>query len=191
MEIAGILLAAGAATRFGSDKLMHPLASGVPIAVASARTLKSVLPRSIAVVRSADAKLAALLASEGFEVVECADAAEGMGRSLAAGVRAAPDAAGWVVALADMPFLRPETIRRVIAALEAGHPIVAPMRQGVRGHPVGFAAAYRAELESSRGDAGARALLQARKDLVTPVEVDDPGVLRDIDTPGDLDVGER
>jgi molybdenum cofactor cytidylyltransferase len=184
--IQGILLAAGSATRFGSDKLMHPLEDGAPIALASARNLIAALPQSLAVVRSAESALARLLRDAGLMIVACEDASEGMGRSLAAGVRASPRAAGWVVALADMPFIRPQTIRRVAGRLLEGDAIVAPFLGGARGHPVGFAASLRAQLESFRSDAGARSLLLEHEDRITRLDVDDPGVLRDIDTPQDL-----
>lgn len=185
-DIRGILLAAGSASRFGSDKLMHPLPDGTPIAVAAARNLLAALPDSIAVVRSADSELAGLLRAEGLRVEECADAAEGMGRTLAAGVLACREAEGWVVALADMPFVSPDTIRRVADALGAGAELAAPIYRGTRGHPVAFGARYRAELASLTGDAGARAVLKRDQSRVRGVAVDDPGVLRDIDTPEDL-----
>ena len=190
MKIAGILLAAGAAKRFGSDKLLHPLADGTPIALASARKLAEALPGSVAVVRSTDTPLAMLLRGAGLEVVGCAEASQGMGHSLGAGVRARPDADGWVVALADMPYVRIETIREIAARLVAGAQIVAPMKDGQRGNPVGFSNAFRNELQSCVGDAGARALLKDQQHRITTLEVDDPGVLRDIDTPADLDVGQ-
>jgi molybdenum cofactor cytidylyltransferase len=185
-EIQGILLAAGSASRFGSDKLAHRLDDGTPIAVASARHLREALPRSLAVVRSAHSALADMLRQEGMLIVECAQASEGMGVSLAAGVRASADAAGWLVALADMPFIRPDTIRRVAERLVEGEAIVAPFFGGVRGHPVGIAGSLRGRLESLRGDEGARSLLRENSDRVARLDVDDPGVLRDIDTPDDL-----
>jgi molybdenum cofactor cytidylyltransferase len=186
-DIVGILLAAGSATRFGSDKLMHPLAEGTPIAVQSARHLITALPRAVAVVRSANSVLAQKLAAEGLTIVECPEAAEGMGRTLAAGVAASAGAAGWVVALADMPFLAPGTIAQVAERIRAGDALAAPRYRGERGHPVGFAARWREMLVASRGDEGARALLKAQRDNIRAVEVDDPGVLRDIDTLADLD----
>ncbi len=186
MSIQGILLAAGSASRFGSDKLMHRLADGAPVALASALTLESALPGSIAVVRSAGGPLAALLREAGLKIVECPDASEGMGRSLAAGVRASREASGWVVALADMPFIRPETILSIAARLSAENAIAAPFFDGERGNPVGLGNRYRAQLEALRGDAGARSLLREHEASVARVDVDDPGVLRDIDTPEDL-----
>jgi len=186
LRTAGILLAAGSATRFGSDKLLHPLPRGVPIAVQAARHLKGALGTVVAAVRPDAVELSRLLRAEGCEVVVCANADEGMGASLACAVRASGQADGWIVALADMPFIRPDTIRRVAERLAAGAPIVAPAFRGERGHPVGFAARFRGDLERLAGDAGARELLKAQAAALELVECDDPGVIRDIDTPADL-----
>jgi molybdenum cofactor cytidylyltransferase len=106
-EIVGILLAAGRGTRFGSDKRLYPLSDGTPMAVAAARNLRPACDRLIAVLRPGSETLAGLLAAEGCETVVCAEADSGMGHTLAAGVRASPEALGWVVALADMPFIAP------------------------------------------------------------------------------------
>ena len=184
--LAGILLAAGAGSRFGGGKLLHPLADGTPIGVAALRNLKRVLSPVVVVIRQGDAALAACFAHEGEAVIECADASEGMGHSLAAGVRAAVDASGWVVALGDMPRVAALTIQSVAAALNAGARIAVPTHHGQRGHPVGFAASCRDDLLALRGDAGARSLLQRYAAEVVKVEVDDPGILQDVDTLGDL-----
>lgn len=185
--VVGILLASGSGSRFGSDKLMHPLTEGgEPIAVHSARHLLAAIPDSIAVVRSANSRLARLLRAEGMRIAVCRDAAGGMGHTLAAGVRASEGAAGWVVALADMPGILPSTIALVAQALGGGASIVAPRFRGDRGHPVGMASRFRDDLLALQGDAGARAIVAAHKDAVTLLDVDDPGVLKDIDTPADL-----
>jgi molybdenum cofactor cytidylyltransferase len=102
-------------------------------------------------------------------------------------VRASADAHGWVVALADMPYIKPETARIIARALSEGAAIAAPAYRGERGHPVGFARRFGDELSALRGDAGAREILTAHPDWVTLYEVDDPGVLRDIDEPSDLE----
>ena len=186
MTVCGILLAAGASTRFGADKLLHALPDGTPIALAAARSLFEALPESVAVVRSPNSGLAQALRAEGLRIAVCRDASEGMGRSLAAGVRATPDASGWVVALADMPFVRPATIRAVASHIDGAAAVAAPAYRGERGHPVGFAGSFGAELQALRGDAGARAILKAHPEWVTLVEVDDRGILLDIDTQSDL-----
>ncbi len=185
-NICGILLAAGASRRFGSDKLLHRLAAGTPVAAVALANLRAALPHVIAVVRPGATALADLLSDAGATVILCANADEGMGASLAAAVGASGDAAGWVIALADMPYIRPQTIEKVATSLAAGAAIVAPAYRGERGHPVGLSARFRPQLLALRGDAGARALLQQHADLIKLIEVDDPGVCRDIDTPDDL-----
>ena len=185
-NICGILLAAGASRRFGSDKLMHALAGQSPVAVAALASLRSAIPHVIAVVRPGATVLENLLSEAGATVILCANADEGMGASLAAAVSASGEVAGWVIALADMPYIRPATISKIAASLAAGAAIVAPAYRGERGHPVGLSARFRAQLEALRGDEGARSVLKENAGLVTLIEVDDPGVCRDIDTPADL-----
>ena len=193
-NIRGVLLAAGYSTRFGSNKLLQPLPAGspdagVPIAVAAARRLIAALPDSVAVVRPRAQRLGKMLRDAGCNTVVCKNAAEGMGVSLAAGVRAAADADGWVIALADMPFVRGETIAKIVKAMEQGAAIAAPVIGGKRGHPVGFARAFLEALSSLTDDAGAREVLKQHPDQIVLCEVDDPGVLQDIDQPSDLSAG--
>lgn len=191
MNVVAILLAAGSATRFGSDKLLHALPHEVAIAVQSARHLKAVFPeRVLAVVRPDSVRLQALLEKEGCEIVVCEDAAQGMGASLACGVRAAhagdKRADAYLIALADMPFIRPSSLAAVRDALVHGAAIAAPYFRARRGHPVGFAAKFREQLAALRGDEGAKRLLAEHASEIVKVPVGDPAVLRDIDTPGDL-----
>jgi molybdenum cofactor cytidylyltransferase len=182
----GILLAAGAARRFGGDKLLTPLADGTPIGVAALRALHAALPAVIAVVRPHDDALAALFSRHGVRVVRCERADEGMGASLACGVAASADANGWVVALADMPWIAVATIRAIAEAIAAGASLAAPVHRGERGHPVGFAASHYAALMALGGDEGARVMLAHAGAALVRIDVDDAGVLRDVDAPGDL-----
>jgi molybdenum cofactor cytidylyltransferase len=190
LNVVAILLAAGSATRFGSDKLLHALPHDVPIAIQAARHLRVVFEENVFVVIRPEAKeLADLFRSEDCKVVVCENAAEGMGASLACAVRAANAAGpvdGYLVALADMPFIRSSTIAAVRDALVAGAPLVAPYFRARRGHPVGLASKFRHELEALEGDEGARKIVTANEKSLLKIPVGDPGVLRDIDTPGDL-----
>lgn len=166
------------------NKLLQPLADGDTIAVAAARTLLSCVPVVIAVVREEGDAVAAALASAGCIVRPCADAHHGMGNSLAHGVHYAAEAAGWIVALADMPYVKPDTVTQLANALTNGAAIAMPVCGQQRGHPVAFSAHHLSALLALRGDQGARALLDTCP--VVRIAVDDPGIYRDIDTQEDL-----
>lgn len=185
-EIVGILLAAGSSRRFGSDKLAHRLPDGKPLAVAAADSLRPACDRLVAVLRPGADRLAELLGAAGCETLFCVDADRGMGCSLACAVRATPDAAGWLVALADMPFIATRSHQQVAAALRCGASIAATEYGGRRGHPVGFSSRWFAALAALTGDQGAKAIVQANDELITRCAVDDEGVLRDVDTRADL-----
>jgi molybdenum cofactor cytidylyltransferase len=185
-DLWGILLAAGNSSRYGADKLLQPLDGGVPMAVLAARHLLRALPNAVAVVRNDRNALSEQLRAEGIGLVVNPGADEGMGTSLACGVRATPQATGWVIALADMPWIDSRTVHGVAQLLRAGARIVAPVYLGQRGHPVGFSRELRDELGSLSGDVGARAVLARHTDALQLFEVNDPGIVRDIDTPADL-----
>ncbi|MEP6702274.1 MAG: nucleotidyltransferase family protein [Betaproteobacteria bacterium] len=186
MRIVGILLAAGAGSRFGGDKLLARLSDGSGIGHRSASNLIAVLPEVIAVVRPGDDALAAQIATSGARVTICADAHTGMGASLAHGVHEAGAADAFVVALADMPWISDTTMREVVVRLGRGDPLVVPQYRGQRGHPVGFGLIYRAALMTLTGDTGAKAIV-AVAPAGSILEVDDPGVVRDVDVRADID----
>ncbi len=183
--ITGILLAAGYATRFGGNKLMHEI-HGVPMGVLTARYMTAALTHVIAVVHPGDNRLREALQTENIQVVVCDNAEEGMGASLACGVRAAQDAEGWLIGLGDMPFILPETVSEVAEQIAHGALIAAPYYSGKRGHPVGFIKQFGPELMALHGDEGARDLFTRYSPLVMKITSHDRGVLRDIDTAEDL-----
>jgi molybdenum cofactor cytidylyltransferase len=183
VRIVGVLLAAGSGSRFGGGKLVHPVGEGAePLARIAWRHLCDAVSEVIVVVRAGDAAVAQVFREAGAVVTICDDAREGMGRSLACGIRSATAADGWIVALGDMPLVRPDTIRRVATALAEGASIVIPTHDGRRGHPVGFAAKHGPALVELRGDEGARRIVGAAPGQVVEIAVDDPGILADVDT---------
>jgi molybdenum cofactor cytidylyltransferase len=187
MAIAGLLLAAGFSRRFGAaNKLAQPVADGRAMGLVAAEHLLAAIPYSIAVIRPDEHELAELFTAAGLQVVRCAQPQ--MADSLAAAVNYVTDAAvtGLVIALADMPFIQPSSYARIVHKLEQGAQIVMPIYQGQRGHPVGFAASFKAELANLHGDSGARALIQQYPQALHLLEVDDPGILIDIDTVDEL-----
>lgn len=187
-----IILAAGLSRRAAPrHKLLLPAPDGSGRAVvrATAEAFCGAAERVaevIAVTGHARALVEAALAGLPVRCVFAADFAEGMGRSLAAGVRAADlDTPGYLVSPGDLPGLTPALIARVAgAAARAEHRRhVIPTAEGRRGHPVFLAAGLREALAALAGDTGARALLQraeerARTDLL---EVGDEAILRDVD----------
>lgn len=185
----GILLAAGRGRRFDPsgerNKLLQSLDDGTPVALAAARRLLTVLPNVVAVVRPNAGALAALLQAAGCRVSICMAADEGMAASLVQGLRESMQAQGWVIALADMPWVEPATIAALVDAVDAGAQIAVPTWQGRRGNPVAFGRGYLPELLALRGDTGARSLLATWP--VTEVDTGDSGIRRDVDSPGDLD----
>lgn len=189
--IVGVLLAAGRGARFGGNKLLAPWRDDTVIAVATARHLIDALPDSVAVLRPGDEILASLLAAEGLRIVVNPHADDGMGTSLACGIAAADGAEGWIIALADMPAVSPETIAAVAQALAAGAPLAAPVYRGQRGHPIGFARRFRQDLMSLRGDRGGRDILTRYGNKLRQIDVSDPGVLYDVDRAADLVVAEH
>lgn len=187
----GILLAAGFSRRFGAaDKLLQTLPDGRPIALSAAENLIKAIPLAIAVLRPDNQALANLLESAGLKIVFCNAQQTEMADSLASAVRYSQhldeSRSGFVIALADMPYIRPHTISAIAQELSAGAAIVAPAYQNKRGHPVGFSAKFRSELEQLTGDEGARSILKRHADQIKLLQCNDPGILTDIDTPQDL-----
>jgi len=111
----------------------------------------------------------------------------GMGDSIAAAVRATPDAAGWLVLPGDLPLVRSDTLRAVAQALTQ-HAVVIAQFEGVRGHPVGFSAACREELLNLKGNQGAAPIVRVQQAMnsVALLALDDVGIVTDIDTVDDL-----
>lgn len=196
--VVGILLAAGAGKRFDPRgrrlKLLEPVTpnDATVIAAAAARHLRAATDDVVAVVRpaatGAQARLHSLLEAATCHLAVSERADDGIGSSLAVGALAAqrlnPEAIGCIVALADMPAIQPSTIAAIADALRAGQATVAPTNDGRRGHPVGFARSLFGELAALTGDVGAREVLDRHPPLL--IEVDDPGIHYDIDTPEDL-----
>lgn len=185
----GLLLAAGFSTRFGRDKLLVPLADGTPLALATFRRFQAAGLAVHAMLRPEQDLLRELLQQAGATTHLSTACRSGMGASLAAGVSATASAGGWIVGLADMPFVRVETIRAVRMALEGGALIAAPLVNGRRGHPVAFAPCFGERLRLLAGDQGARCLVDSAGEALLLIPSDDAGALRDIDLPIDLAEG--
>jgi molybdenum cofactor cytidylyltransferase len=181
-----VVLAAGQGSRFQGPlhKLEQPL-EGVSVL---GRTLAHAIETRLPVVVVTTGKLVPLvadqLAGRDTVVVSDIDARRGMGHSISVGVAERASSPGWLLLPGDMPLVRPSSILAVAAAIEH-HPIAYAQYRGRRGHPVGFAAELYSELATLAGDEGARRLVARYPAFAC--EVDDPGVLVDVDTEADLE----
>ncbi len=180
-----VIPAAGRGSRFGGPqhKLEQAFDGGTVLSATLRRAVQSQLP-VVCVTTALLAPVAAqVLATRDVLVLSAGEAARGMGYSIAAGVAERSGASGWLVLPADMPLVDPNSLLAVASALEH-HAVVYAQHRGRRGHPAGFAAELYSELVVLDGDEGARRLIARYP--AHAVELDDPGVLLDVDTPGDL-----
>lgn len=189
MEIAALVLAAGAARRYGSDKRLARLSGGQTLLANSVDACLRVHGNCTVVLDVEDAELRDAFEDQGLVVISVASrgSGRGMGDSLAAGIRALQErgSEACIISLADMPWILDETRLAVATALHQ-YPLVVPTWEGKRGHPVGFERRYFAELVGLSGDHGARDLLRRHAANCHELAVRDSGVLRDVDTPADL-----
>ncbi|MDH4583547.1 nucleotidyltransferase family protein [Pseudomonas sp. BN415] len=185
--VPALILAAGFGTRFGSDKRRTTLADGRTLLAASLARAQAVFDEVHVVLRPEDDP-AQLGLPQGCNIILCEDAGRGMGHSLAAGARAlaASPADAVAVLLGDMPWIAESSLRALIARAAPGR-IVFPVHHDERGHPVLFGREFWPELQALTGDEGARRVLRAHAAAWVSVGVDDPGVLRDVDSPDALE----
>lgn len=192
IKIAGIVLAAGAGRRMGGEpgsKLLLPYLDE-PLVVHVARKAMMVCD-PVTVVTGCNAEVVAQVLREqapGLRIVHASDWRAGQARSLRAGLEAlalemAEDIAGALVFLGDQPLVRLEILEELTAVFR-DHPrdFVAPRYRGRRGNPVCIPRAWFARVKALEGDVGARSLLDHPDVRLRLVDVDDPGVLRDVDT---------
>lgn len=183
-----IVLAAGSSTRFGGDKRLARFGSGTLLE----HTLGNIAPifhKRILVLRTGDEALGKRFAAD-WQIVLAAEAAKGMGHSLAAAMALTGEWGAAVVALADMPFVLSSTYEAVRVRLTTDN-LVVPFYRDQRGNPVGIGKRYFQELAHLQGDQGARQLLQKHAAAVVRVDVEDPGIVRDVDTPAALQAPEQ
>ncbi len=182
--VRALVLAAGRSTRFGpANKLLAPFEGRTMVGQVVENCRAAGLEPLLVTGHEAAAIGAAL---PGVEAVHNPDYAEGMASSLRAGIAALPKNLGAaLVVLGDMPCVKPSTLGALVAAAwraPAARAVV-PAYAGRRGNPVLLRRALFASLLHLHGDVGARKLLEAAGDAVLVLEVDDPGILADFDTP--------
>jgi len=185
-----VVLAAGRSSRFGvghhklAQKLGETTVLAQTLATAIGSGMRTVVVTTAAFVDVARSSVATRDVVVLPEVGSDGGSQLGMGASIAAGVGASPDSSGWLVLPGDMPMIQPATMLAVAGALDH-HAVAFAQYRGRRGHPVGFGAELFPELTALGGDEGARRIIARYP--ASPVELDDPSILVDIDTEDDLD----
>jgi len=175
-----IILAAGSSVRFGAPKMLHPMSNGQPMLLSTINLYQKVFERVHVVTQNEDLALRDLVASSGAILIDSPNAKLGMSASLIAGVTALADEQRCLIALGDMPYIKSSTL---LSIASSDGDIVLPRHQQQVGNPVSFDQRFRQSLLSLSGDRGAKAVVRANWDQVSIIDVDDPGVLHDIDVP--------
>lgn len=182
-----IVLAAGESKRMGRPKQVLPYGRSTILETVLDHVLASPVDGTLVVLGAAADKVAPLLAKLPVETIVNPDFRSGMLSSVQRGIRALPASArAALIFLGDQPAVGPETSGRVLAAYRvSGRGIVLPVHAGRGGHPLLIDLKYRAEIDGLSAGIGLRELLVRHPDDIFRVEIDDPGVLLDIDTPED------
>jgi molybdenum cofactor cytidylyltransferase len=181
VKAGALVLAAGFSRRFGSDKRRYPIDGEPLLRRTVANVVAAGLPCRVCL-RPGDGDLPLLLDLPGVEYIECADAAEGMGSTLAQGAAVCEDWEGVLVVLGDMPWVLPATLLAIRDALAIDR-IIQPEYRGRPGQPVGFGSHFYPQLRRLRGDRGGRDILSRHSPALVRLPVDDPGIHRDLDEP--------
>lgn len=182
------MLAAGMSRRMGSPKQLLRMGDRMLLEHVLANARASEVQEIVLVLGAAAEELQRQIPTSDLKVIVNPDYEQGMGTSLRTGLAAlSPTFKGALVVLADQPFVRPETLNRLIAAREeTGAQITLPLYRGFRGNPALLDRSVFPEVMSLFGDVGCRAIFGDHIQGIQKVEVGDPGILLDIDTEEDL-----
>ncbi|HJW50208.1 MAG TPA: nucleotidyltransferase family protein [Candidatus Limnocylindria bacterium] len=185
-----VVTAAGSAERFGGKKLLAPV-NGEPLLDHTIRSLLDGGVTEVIVVVSAEARRelardVSAMNDARVRPIENPDPSRGMFSSIQIGVAEATGDA-LVVLPGDMPFVRPETVRAVIAKYREHPAIVSPRYKGKRGHPVVMPLSLRDEIAATPATANLHEVIKRHPGEPVHVDVNDPGVVRDVDTRSDLE----
>jgi molybdenum cofactor cytidylyltransferase len=185
-----VVTAAGSAERFGGKKLLAPIA-GEPLLDHTIRSLLEGGVSEVIVVVGTDGRAELerdvnALNDPRVRPVENPDPSRGMFSSIQVGVATANGDA-LVVIPGDMPYVRPETVRAVLAKYRERSAIVSPRYKGKRGHPVVMPLSLRDEIALTAPTANLHEVIKQHQDERVDLDVDDVGVVRDVDTPADLE----
>jgi molybdenum cofactor cytidylyltransferase len=191
--IAAVILAAGMSQRMkpagGAPKQLMAVAGKPLLQHTLDNVRRSQVDEMVLVLGHAAESVRQRVSTDGVRVLVNDKFQEGMGTSLRAGIGAlGPSAKAAFAVLADQPFVRPETLDRMIAYhRQSGAQITIPLYRGFRGNPVLLDRSVFSEVMALSGDVGCRAIFGSHTEGIHKLEVDDPGILLDIDTVEDFE----
>ncbi|NND82883.1 MAG: nucleotidyltransferase family protein [Gammaproteobacteria bacterium] len=185
MELACVILAAGAGRRFGGDKMRFRIRGKQSLIELTAELYLSVFDEISVVASPSQIADHPLQGQHNIRLITAAHAQLGISQSLIAGVQANADAQGLLIALGDMPYVQQKSVQLLCRAAEPGR-ITVPVSSGQQGNPVIFSKHYFPQLQELSGDTGAKSLIERYPERVTQVAMPDRGILRDIDQRSDI-----
>jgi molybdenum cofactor cytidylyltransferase len=186
-NIGALVLAAGFSNRFGSIKLCAKLANEQTVFQQTLDNIRQSLSEILVITR---AEVSPLIVDNETDIRVFDDAEQGMGATLAFGIRqlSLQDREPWdgcLICLADMPFIQPQSYSQIAIAIK-NNQIVVPYYLGKAGNPAGFGCEFFDRLSNLKGDQGGRRVVRENPDSAHKLELNDPAILYDIDTPEDL-----
>jgi len=187
-NIQAIILAAGQSKRYGSNKT-HICIDGIPMPIKISLTLQSININSLIVINESNIILQQSVNKHAINyIINNEETNTGIGSSIALAVQSTPDANGWLICLADMPFININTYKKIISTLQEsnGKHIIIPRYNKKNGHPVAFGNNFYQQLINKSGDTGAKNIINNNLTLVDYIDINDPFILQDIDTPQDF-----
>lgn len=189
-RFAVIVLAAGQSLRFGGTNKLLAKLQNKPLIQHCMEVVTSITPAQIVVVTGHQSeKITPLLDKESVQLVNNSHYAEGMGTSIAAGIKALDDDInGAFICLADMPLIKPDDFFQLSQGFEPDgqHDICVPVFDGQNGHPVLFGRRYFSKLSTLKEDKGARLILAKYSDHINHISCPSKRIRIDIDRPDDI-----
>jgi len=188
-KVTTILLAAGQAKRMGQLKQLLPLQSSTIMGVTLANIMASNTDEIIVVTGAMARNTGAIARKLGIKTVYNPRYCQGMSTSMAKGLeKVNPDSELIMIALADQPLIKPATYNMLMNhANKSEKGITIPFYRGKKGNPIVFHRRYLKELAGSTGDIGGRQLLKRNPEDILKLEVDDRGVIANINTAADYE----
>ncbi len=191
LTICGIVLAAGSSRRMGVVNKLLMNVDGEAMVKRSVQPIaEAKLESTVIVTGFENEKIKSCLSEYELRLVFNDCFREGMGTSLAVGVESisAIEPDGILVSLGDLPYLQKESVLAVMERFcsQGGEKITVPVYNGTQGHPIVFPFRYAEELKALKGDQGARDLIRREGESVTKLDLQDIGIMRDIDSPNSI-----